>query len=246
MKYIYGINPLIEAFNAGKTIEKIWINRNIRKKEIKEILTKAQDKAVKVNFVPDAFFKKFASKNHQGIIGILSIIEYENIENIITSVFEKGESPIIVILNGVTDVRNFGAIVRTSLCANADAILIESKHSVMVNEDAIKTSAGALFHIPICRTSSLFNTIKNIKKYGLQIVSCTETGNKTLFEIDFTKPTAIVLGDEDKGINSQIIKISDYTALIPLKNKISSLNVSVAAGIFLYEIKKQRLCMKHV
>lgn len=240
-KYIYGINPLTEALSSGVEIEKIWIKKSLNKKNISDILKKVKNKNIKISFVPDIFFNKFQNKSHQGVVALMSSIEYGNIEDIVTSSYERGESPIVVILNGITDVRNFGAIARTSLCAGANTILIENKNSVLISEDAIKTSAGALLHIPICRTSSLLKSITKLKEYGLQIVSCSEKGKSLLYEIDFRKPTAIILGDEDKGINPEIIKNSDYIVSIPMKNKITSLNVSVAAGIFLYEIKRQRL-----
>ena len=183
---------------------------------------------------------KITRKNHQGVVAFLSPVTYYDIENIIPDLFEKGKTPFIVVLDGITDVRNFGAIARTCECAGVDAIIIPEKNSVSVTADSVKTSAGALLHIPVVRVRSLKMAIRYLKNCGVTVVGATEKGNTDYTTYDYNLPVAVVMGAEDKGISAENLKECDYFATIPLKGSIGSLNVSVAAGVLIYEVVRQR------
>ncbi|MFH1004476.1 MAG: 23S rRNA (guanosine(2251)-2'-O)-methyltransferase RlmB [Bacteroidota bacterium] len=241
LKPVFGIRPIIEAIRAGKEIEKILIQKNAGNKLLGGLKNEIKEFNIPFQFVPIEKLNWIAKyKNHQGVVALLSPITYQNIEDIIPSVFEKGETPIIIILDRITDVRNLGAICRTAECAGVHAIIVPSKGSAQINSDAIKTSVGAIFTIPFCRSENLKITIDFLKKSGLQIISCTEQADKTIYEIDFSVPSAIILGSEEDGISGEYIRISDDEARIPLYGKIKSLNVSVAAAVTLYEVISQR------
>jgi 23S rRNA (guanosine2251-2'-O)-methyltransferase len=192
-------------------------------------------------FVPFQKLNKITRKNHQGVIAFISPILFSDIEEIVTQVFETGKTPFIIVLDGVTDVRNFGAIVRTAECAGVDAVLVPEKNSAGINADAVKTSAGALFKVPVCRTNSLRKTIENLKLSGLRIISASEKAQKYYYQTNFTVPTALVVGDEETGISESILSLSDDTVKIPILGEIKSLNVSVAASVLIYETVRQRL-----
>ncbi len=199
---------------------------------------KAQN--IQFQYVPIEKLNALTRSNHQGIIAFVAAIEYQNFEEIITRVTEEGEVPFILVIDHITDVRNFGAICRTAECAGVHAIIIPSKGMAQINADAIKTSAGALNILPVCRVENLKAAIYSLKEYGLKIFGCTEKTNTSYSILDYTEPLAIVMGSEDKGISDDILKLCDRKAKIPLMGKIESLNVSVAAGIVLYEVVKQR------
>jgi len=238
---IYGFNPLLEALDSGKELEKVFIQKNLQPYKIKDIKHKLTELGIPFQYVPKERLNKFTHKNHQGIVAISSPIIYSDIEVIIPGLFESGKNPLILILDKITDVRNFGAIARTAECAGVDAIVIPSKESALVNADAMKTSAGALNKIPVCRNSNLKETILFIKNSGLQIIGATEKSNKLYFNVDFSGPTAIIMGSEEKGISNDYLKLCNDIVKIPLVGSIASLNVSVASGIILFETVKQRL-----
>ncbi len=238
--YIFGIRVIIEAIEAGKEIDKILIKRGIDNELSKELFTLLRSRNIPYQFVPVQKIDRITRKNHQGALAFISPINFQNIEETVTSLYEQGENPFIVILDGVTDVRNFGAITRTAECAGVNAILVPSKGSAQINADAVKTSAGALHNIPVCRTDNLKKSINLLKNSGLTIISATEKASEEYYTSDYKGPIAIVLGAEDKGISNDIIKISDNLVKIPIKGKINSLNVSVAAGVLIYEALKQR------
>jgi 23S rRNA (guanosine2251-2'-O)-methyltransferase len=180
-------------------------------------------------------------KNHQGVLAFISPIEFQNIENILPSLYEAGKNPLFIILDKVTDVRNFGAITRTAECANVDAIIIPEKGSAQISGDAVKTSAGALLKVPVCRVKNLLQTVKFLQESGIQIVAATEKASDLYYKTDFSIPTAILMGAEDKGVDMEYLRIADQMVKIPILGEIESLNVSVAASIIIYEAVKQRM-----
>jgi len=237
---VFGIRAVMEAIRSGKEIESLYIQRGLGGPlffELKELLTEYK---IESQQVPVEKLNRVTAKNHQGIIGIISPITYYKIEDIIPMVFEKGEVPLILVLDGITDVRNIGAIARTAECAGVHAIVVPAKGSAQINGDAIKTSAGALYNIPVCRENSLLQTARFLQASGLQLVCCTEKTNDFIYAPDYTAPTAIIMGSEDEGIGNELIRISDHLAKIPMFGEIESLNVSVSTGVILYEAIRQR------
>lgn len=237
--YIYGARSIMEAIEAAKTLDKIIIDRKKNNPLIKELIYIAQQHHIPLQFVPSEKFIPYQQKNHQGVIAILSPIEFQSLDNIVFDVYHKGKHPLILALDGITDVRNFGAIARTAVSAGVHAIVIEEKGSAQINDDAIKTSAGALLHIPVCREKSLSNTIKQLQDQGLKAIACTEKGTLSIYKTPMQQPIVIIMGSEENGISPSILKIADYLSFIPIKGKIASLNVSVASGVILYEALRQ-------
>ena len=238
---IFGIHPVSEAVRSGKTIDKVLVRKGFTNPLINELLRHFRSSETAVQFVPEEKLFRLAGKNHQGIVALISEIEYFNIEEIVPFVFENGKSPAIIVLDGITDVRNFGAIARTAECAGVDAILIPAKGSASINADAIKTSSGALHQIPVCRTSNLMNSLKFLQSSGLQLVGASEKAKDAYFNIDFTIPFAVIMGAEDKGISPQILRIVNSLVKIPMFGMIQSLNVSIAASLIIYEAVRQRM-----
>jgi len=237
---VFGIRAVIEAIKSGKDIESLFIQRGLGGELIHELRTILAEHKIESQQVPVEKLNRITMKNHQGVIAVISPITYQKIEDIIPMVFERGEVPLILILDGVTDVRNVGAIARTAECAGVHAIVVPSKGTAQVNPDTIKTSAGALYNIPVCRESSLLQTAKFLQSSGLQIVCCTEKTNDFIYAPDYTVPTAIVMGGEDDGVSNEIIRIADHLAKIPMYGEIESLNVSVSTGVILYEAIRQK------
>jgi 23S rRNA (guanosine2251-2'-O)-methyltransferase len=237
---IFGIRAVLEAIKAGKDIDKVLIQRGLNNPLIKELHQTNKEYGVPYQYLPAEKFKQWDSKNHQGVVAFLSEITYYNIENILPGIYENAEDPFILILDHITDVRNFGAIARTAECAGVHAIIIPDKGNASINADAIKASAGALHKIPICRSKSLYNTIKLLKDNGLQIISACEKASNTYNSISYLKPTAIIMGSEEQGISPQLLDLSDHLISIPVYGSIESLNVSVATGILLFEIIRQK------
>lgn len=238
---IFGIRAVIEAIEAGKEIDKIFMRREMGGDLAKELFDLVQLHRIPVQKVPLEKLNRLTMKNHQGVVAFVSAIEYHHIEDIIPSVFEAGRDPFIVVLDGVTDVRNFGAIARTCECAGVDAIVVPMKGGAPANADAIKTSAGALHSIPVCRENSLHNTVSYLQKCGIRVVAASEKADHDYSEADYSGPLAIVMGAEDVGISFDILSIVDDMVSIPICGKIESLNVSVATGIIVYEALKSRL-----
>ncbi|PWG82157.1 23S rRNA (guanosine(2251)-2'-O)-methyltransferase RlmB [Pararcticibacter amylolyticus] len=238
---IFGIRAVIEAIQSGKDIEAIYIQRGLSGALFAELKGLLRDRQVNFQQVPVEKLNRITRKNHQGVIGIISPITYHDIENVIPEIYERGEVPLILLLDGITDVRNLGAIARTAECAGVHAIVVPVKGSAQINPDAIKTSAGALFKIPVCRQDSLLKATRFLRESGLQIVACTEKTQDYLYDVNFTGPTAIVMGSEDDGISTDILRTADFLAKIPMHGEIASLNVSVSSGIILYEAVRQRL-----
>lgn len=241
--YIFGIRPILEAFEASKNIDKILIKRDISSELVKEVLTKAKEYDVPVQRVPIEKLNRITMKNHQGVIAIVSPVSYHNLDNLIASLYEEGKTPMGVILDGVTDSRNFGAIARSAECAGADFIVIPEKGSASVTSDSVRSSAGALFHIPVCREKNLSQAIVRLQENGYKIVGASEKSNHNYTEIDYTVPVAIVMGAEDTGLSNEVIRKCDDLGSIPIIGKVGSLNVSVACGVMLYEAVRQRQTM---
>ncbi len=237
---IFGIRAVIEAVEAGKEIDKIIVRKDLQGDLAKELFSVLNSNNITVQRVPVERLTRYTRKNHQGVIAFLSAISYENIEDIIPFLYENAKNPFIVLLDGITDVRNFGAIARTCEVAGVDAIVIPAKASVSVNADAVKTSAGALLKIPVCKEQNLTTTIKYLKDCGIKVVAATEKSSKLYTEVDYKGPIAIVMGAEDVGVSTENLRISDDLVRIPQFGTIASLNVSVATGIILYEAIRQR------
>jgi 23S rRNA (guanosine2251-2'-O)-methyltransferase len=238
---IFGVHPIIEAIKAGKEIDKIYIQSDISGPGLTELRKAIKQGKVPFSHVPIQKLNRHTSGNHQGVVAFISPIETQDIEDILPQLFEQGKVPFILMLDRITDVRNFGAIVRTAECAGVDAIIIPKRESAQINEDAIKTSTGAIFRVPICKVDNLTDTVYLLKDSGLKIVGCTEKTNMTLYQSDYTEPVAIIMGSEENGIGNQLQQNCDSLAKIPMAGEIASLNVSVAAAIILFEAVKQRL-----
>ena len=239
-EFVFGIRAVIEAIKAGRDIETIYLQRGLAGDLFTELKTLLSGTLIPLSSVPVEKLNRMTQKNHQGVIAVISPITYQNIEDIIPTVFEKGEIPLILILDSITDVRNMGAIARTAACVGVHAIVVPLKNAAQINADAIKTSAGALFSIPICRHANLHKTCLFLQDSGLQVVACTEKTNDLIYVPDYTLPTAIVMGSEDEGISNELLRVANYLAKIPMAGKIESLNVSVSAGVILYEAVRQR------
>ncbi|HHZ64129.1 MAG TPA: 23S rRNA (guanosine(2251)-2'-O)-methyltransferase RlmB [Flavobacteriales bacterium] len=237
---IFGIRPVIEALNSGKEIERIFVQKGLQGENAQSLLQLLKQRRISYQLVPIEKLNRVTRKNHQGVVCLMSPITYSTVEDVLPFVYEKGETPFILILDGITDVRNFGAITRTAECAGVHAIVIPEKGGAQINSDAIKTSAGALHKIPICRVQSLVKAIEFLKSSGLKIVACTEKGNKEIHYLKYNDPVALVMGSEKDGISDACLRIADEIASIPIKGEIGSLNVSVATGIALYEVLRQR------
>jgi 23S rRNA (guanosine2251-2'-O)-methyltransferase len=238
--YIFGIRAIIEAVNAGKTIDKLFIQKGLHNDLFAELWKLVRLKRINYKHVPLEKINRLTRKNHQGVFAFISPIDFHNIEDVVPSLYEQGKNPLILVLDRITDVRNFGAIARTAECAGVDAIIIPEQNAAAINADAIKTSAGALHKITVCRTWNLKLALQFMKESGIQLVGCTEKTQDLMYKPDYTPPTAIILGSEEDGVSPEFLKICDARAKIPLAGKIASLNVSVATGIILYEVIRQR------
>lgn len=239
---IFGLRPILEALEAGKDIEKIYLQKNLQEATLREISVMAHKAEVPVAQVPLEKLNKLTRRNHQGVVAYLSLVQYQPLQEIVIRLFEEGHTPLIVLLDRITDVRNFGAIARSAACMGAHALVIPSRGGAQVNGDAVKTSAGALHTLPVCREPNLKNTLRYLQSSGIQVVACTEKTEKDLpfSPADLTQPTALIMGSEEDGISPEYLKLADHKVRIPISGPITSLNVSVAAGIVLYEVVRQR------
>lgn len=239
--YIFGLRAIMEAIDAGKSIDKILLRRDLGGDLAKELLDKIKAYDIVVQRVPMEKLNRITMKNHQGAIAILSPVGYHKLDNIIPTLYEEGKTPMILVLDGITDARNFGAIARSADCAAVDAIVIPERGSASVTSDAVKASAGALFYVPVCRERDTLTAVKKLKENGYLIVGASEKGAESYVDADYTVPVAIVMGAEDTGISPEVLRRCDTLAAIPILGNIGSLNVSVAAGVILYEAVRQRL-----
>jgi 23S rRNA (guanosine2251-2'-O)-methyltransferase len=238
---IFGTRAVMEAIKAGREIERIYIQSGLNNDLVRELINVSQLHHAPYSFIPQEKLNRLSSKNHQGVICLLAAVQYASLESIIDFCYSHGKQPFFLIIDRVTDVRNFGAIARTAECAGLDAIIIGDKGNAPITADAMKTSAGALSRLPVCREKDLKRTFQLLKNNGIQIVACTEKAGQTLYETDLNSPLAIIVGSEEDGISPQLLKDADHLAKIPMHGHIASLNVSVAAGVAIYEGIRQRL-----
>lgn len=239
--FIVGFRPIIEAIKAGKNLDKVFIQNSLQSPLFKELMGLLKEKDIPYQFVPIEKLNRINRINHQGVAASLSQASFYKIEELLPEMFEKGKNPLLLILDRITDVRNFGAIARSAECAGVDAIIIPQKGGASINSDALKTSAGALHKIKVCREHNLKNIIDYLKESGIQVIACTEKATDFFYQVDYTIPTAIIMGSEENGISDEYLKRSDKKVKIPMLGTIESLNVSVATGIILFETVKQRI-----
>lgn len=239
--YIYGLRAVMEAIEAGKEVDKIFLAKDVQGELASQLIGLARKMHIVIQRVPVERINRITRKNHQGVLAMMSAITYHRLDHLVPELYEAGILPFIVMLDGITDVRNFGAIARTCECAGVDAIIIPEHGSVSVGADAIKTSAGALHHIPVCRVGSNVWAAKFLKENGYNVVAVTEKSQMTYTEGDYTTPTVLVMGAEDTGISEAVMEQCETRVGIPMFGNIGSLNVSVAAGIMIYEVVRQRL-----
>lgn len=237
---IFGLRPVIEAIKAGKQIDRLLVKQGLQGPLYHELMLEVRKHNVAYQIVPLERIELVTRKNHQGVLAWLSLIEFQSISNLLPMIFEKGEDPLIVALDGVSDVRNFGAIVRSADCLGAHAVLIPEKGSARITADAVKTSAGALHSFPVCREKSILRSIEYLKESGLKVAAASEKSGSDLSRLNLKGPLVLIVGSEDKGISRELISVSDHLVSIPMTGDLGSLNVSVAAGILLYEIARQR------
>lgn len=238
---IFGIRAVIEAITSDKTIDKLFIQNGLQGELVKELMSLVKEQGVSYTFVPVEKLNRLTRKNHQGVVAVTSPIEFYDLENLVLKVIESGETPLFLILDQLSDVRNFGAIIRTAECTGVHGIIIQKKGGAPVSADTIKTSAGAIFKIPICKVDHIKDAMFYLQASGIQVVAATEKAAQTVYNIDLNIPTAIIMGSEGKGISPSVLKLVDAQAKLPLSGEIASLNVSVACGAFLFETVRQRL-----
>lgn len=243
---IFGIRAVIEAIQAGKEIDKILMRRDMTSELSRELFAALNGMHVPVQYVPLEKLNKLTVKNHQGAIAFISPVAYQRIEDIIPGIYEQGRMPFIVVLDGITDVRNFGAIARTCECAGVDAIVIPTKGGASISADAIKTSAGALLSIPVCREENLGNALKFLVASGIKLVAASEKATKKYTQAILSEPIAFIMGAEDEGVSPDHLRLCDEMVSIPMSGSIASLNVSVATGVLLYEAVRQRAIIDSV
>ena len=237
---IFGVRAVLEAIEAGKEVDKILVKRDLQSELSRELFAALRGRTIPVVRVPVEKLNRITRKNHQGVIAYISAVEYAKAENLVPTLYEEGKMPFLVLLDGITDVRNFGSIARTCDCAGVDSIIIPAHNSVTVNADAVKTSAGALHTLPVCREKNITETLKLLKESGIRIVCATEKGKMNYTQANYTEPVCIVMGAEDTGIPHEHLALCDDWVSIPQFGNIESLNVSVATGVILYEAVRQR------
>ena len=237
---IYGIRAVIEAINSSKDIDKVFIQTGLKGKLIGQLESLIRKNKINFSYVPTQKLDRLSKKNHQGVIARIAPIKFYTIDSF-SEVIEKSNNPFVLILDQINDVRNFGAIIRTAEITGVDGIIIQNSSSAPVNSDTIKTSAGAIFNIPICKVNHIKDAIYHLQSMNISIISASEKSEKNIYDVDLKVPLAIIMGSEQKGINKSVINLSNESVKLPMYGKIESLNVSVACGIFLYEVVRQRI-----
>ncbi len=239
-EFVFGTRAVIEAIKTGRFIERIFLKKGLKNELSQELFQLIREEQIPFQFVPIEKINRITRKNHQGVLALLSPIEYQNIETLLPGIYETGKDPFFLILDQVTDVRNFGAIVRSAECAGVNAIIIPEKGTARIGGDAVKTSAGAIHHIPICKVQSLSKSIIFLKNSGIKVAAATEKATTLYTNAKLNIPLAIVMGSEESGISKPVLELADELLSIPILGKIESLNVSVAAAIMLYEVVRQK------
>lgn len=239
--FIYGLHPVTEAIKSGKEIDRVLFKKGLQGAFSAELLQLVRQYDIPFQFVPQEKLDRITRKNHQGVIALVTEISYQTLENLVQMVFEEGKTPFFMILDGITDVRNFGAICRSAECAGVHGIIIPRQGTAQINEEAVRTSAGALLRIPVCRERSLKNTANFLRESGIKLIAATEKAADNYFTGDYSAPLAIIMGSEETGISPELLRICDNMVKIPMQGDISSLNVSVAAGILMFEVVRQRI-----
>ena len=238
---IFGIRAIIEAVNAGETIDKVFLQKGERGELFGELESLLNKKSINKSYVPVEKLNRLTNKNHQGAVAQISPIEFHDMETLVLSVIESGKTPLFLLLDQLSDVRNFGAIIRTAECTGVNGIIIQKKGGAPVNGDTIKTSAGAVFKIPICKVDHIKDAVFYMQAEGIKVIAATEKTDNMLYDVSFTEPCAIIMGSEGRGINPSTLKVVDAKVKLPLLGDIESLNVSVACGAILYEVVRQRI-----
>jgi 23S rRNA (guanosine2251-2'-O)-methyltransferase len=238
---IFGIRAIIEAINAGETIDKVFLQKGLKGELFTELESLLRKNDVNCSYVPIEKLNRLTRSNHQGAVAQISPIEFHDMEQLVLKVMESGKTPLFLLLDQISDVRNFGAIIRTAECTGVSGIIIQKKGGAPVNGDTIKTSAGAVFKVPICKVDHIKDAVFYMQASDIKVIAATEKTENTLYDVSFKDPCAIIMGSEDRGINPSILKVVDDKAKLPLLGDIESLNVSVACGAFLYEAVRQRL-----
>jgi len=238
---IFGIRAVIEAINAKKAIDKVFIQKGLKGELSHELESLIRKEGINTSYVPVEKLNRFTKSNHQGVVAQISPIAFHNLEDLVMQVTDSGKTPLFLLLDQLSDVRNFGAIIRTAECTGVDGIIIQKSGSAPVNGDTIKTSAGAVFKIPICKVDHIKDAMFLLQASGIKVIAATEKTDNTLFDVSFKEPCAIIMGSEGRGINPSVLKLVDTKAKLPLLGEIESLNVSVACGAFLYEAVRQRM-----
>lgn len=238
---IYGIRAVLEAVRSGENIDKVFLQKGLKGDLFLELEQLLRSERINVSYVPVEKLNRLTLNNHQGAIAQIAPIAFSDIDDLVTSVIESGKTPLFLLLDQLSDVRNFGAIIRTAECTGVSGIIIQKKGGAPINGDTIKTSAGAIFKIPICKVDHIKDAVYHMQASGIKVIAATEKTTKLLYEVSFKEPCAIIMGSESKGINPSVLKIADESAKLPILGTIESLNVSVACGAFLYEAVRQRL-----
>ena len=238
---IFGIRAVIEAIDSGKTIDKVFLQKGLRGELFSELEKLIRRYSVNTSYVPVEKLNRLTDKNHQGVVAQISPIEFYNLEDLVLNVIESGKTPLFLLLDQISDVRNFGAIIRTAECTGVNGIIVQKKGAAPINGDTVKTSAGAVFKVPICKVDHIKDAMFHLQASGIKVIAATEKTKNPIYDVSFGMPCAIIMGSEGKGITPSIIKLADERAKLPLYGEIESLNVSVACGAFLYEVVRQRL-----
>ena len=237
---IFGIRAVIEAIKSEKTLDKVFVQKGLRGELFQQLDQLLRQNSVNVSYVPIEKLNRLTKKNHQGVVAHISPIEYHELDSLIMNVFDSGKTPLFLLLDQLSDVRNFGAIIRTAECTGVDGIIIQKKGGAPVNGDTVKTSAGAIFKIPICKVDHIKDAMFHLQASGIKVIAATEKTTCLMYDTSFKEPCAIIMGSEGKGISPSILKLADASAKLPLLGEIASLNVSVACGVLLYEVVRQR------
>lgn len=238
---IFGLRAVIEAINANTTIDKVFLQKGLKGELFMELEALLRQNGINSSYVPIEKLNRLTKNNHQGAVAQISPISFHDLESLINKTIESGTTPLFLLLDQLSDVRNFGAIIRTAECTGVNGIIVQKKGGAPVNGDTIKTSAGAVFKVPICKVDHIKDAMFLLQGSGIKVIAATEKTDNTIFDVSFKEPCAIIMGSEGRGINPSVLKLADAKAKLPLLGEIESLNVSVACGAFLYEAVRQRL-----